>query len=65
MELKEFADQHSVTVRRSGQDDTENIVGKFGEIYEYGDGNLGVMVMPEPPRRGVWVRSRKNSRASG
>ena len=37
---------------------TDNIVGKFGEIYEYGDGTLGVMVLPDPPRRGVWVRIR-------
>lgn len=59
MQLREFAQKHSLRVKRSCQDDTDNIVGKFGEIYDYGDGTLGVMVIPDPPRRGLWVRSRK------
>ena len=58
MELKEFAERYSLRVKRSREDDTDNIVGKFGEIYEYGDGTLGVMVLPDPPRRALWVRSR-------
>jgi hypothetical protein len=50
MKLKEFAVLHSLRVRRSREDDTDNIVGKFGEIYEYGDGTLGVMVLPDLTR---------------
>lgn len=46
-------------MKRSHDDDTDNIVGKYGEIYEYDDDSLGVMLIPEPPRRGLWVRSRK------
>jgi len=59
MQLIEFAAKHSLKVKRSNDNDTDNIVGKYGEIYEHGDATLGVMVMPNPPRRGVWVRSRK------
>ncbi len=59
MLLEEFAKKHSLRIKRSSQDDTDNIEGKYGEIYDYGDGTLGVMVMPDPPRRGLWVRSRE------
>ena len=65
MELKEFAQKYSLRVKRSKQDDTDNVIGKYGEIFDYGNGTLGVMVMPEPPRRGVWVRSRKKFGALG
>jgi hypothetical protein len=58
MQLKEFATKYSLRIRRSRQDASDNIVGKFGEVYEYGEDKLGVMVMPVPPRRGLWVRSR-------
>ena len=59
MELNAFAQMHSLRVKRSRHDDTDNIVGKYGEIYDYGGGTLGVMLIPDPPRRGLWVRSRK------
>jgi hypothetical protein len=59
MELKNFVEKHSLRVKRSREDDTDNIIGKYGEIYEYGDGALCVMLMPDPPRRGLWVRCRK------
>jgi len=65
MELKEFAQKYFLRVKRSKQDDTDNIFGRYGEIYDYGDDTLGVMVMPEPPRRGLWVRSRKKFEALG
>ena len=61
MQLKEFAEQHRLRVRRSRQDDTDNVVGKFGEIYEYCEDKLGVIVIPVPLRRGLWVRSRAPS----
>jgi hypothetical protein len=65
MELKEFAQKYSLRVKRSKQDDTDNIIGKYGEVYEYGDGTLGVMLMPDPPRRGLWVRSRERFEVLG
>jgi hypothetical protein len=65
MRLKEFAEQYSLRVKRSHDDDTDNIVGKYGGIYEYDDDTLGVMLIPEPPRRGLWVRSREKFEALG
>lgn len=65
MGLREFAGQRSLQVKRSREDDTDNIVRKYGEIYEYGDGALGVMLMSDRPRRGIWVRSRGNFKAVG
>src|SRR3954469_22030191 len=63
MKLREFAEKHSVRVKRSREDETDNVVGKYGEIYEYSDDTFGVMVMPDPPRRGLWVRSRQKFEA--
>jgi hypothetical protein len=51
---KESAHKHSLRVRRSRQDDTDIITGKYGEIYEYDEDKLAVMVLPNPPRRGLW-----------
>ncbi len=65
MNLKEFAEKHSLRVRRSRDDDTDNIIGKHGHIYDFDDDILGVMIMPDPPRRGVWVRSRQKFGALG
>lgn len=65
MRLKEFAEQHSLRVKRSCDDDTDNIVGKYGEIYDYDDDTLGVILIPEPPRRGLWVRCRKRFETLG
>ena len=48
MQLKEFAEKHSLRVRRSRQDDTDNIIGKLGEIYEYSDSELGLMLCGGP-----------------
>lgn len=65
IDAKEFAHKHSLRVRRSRQDDTDNVVGKHGEIYEYDEDKLAVMIMPHPPRRGLWVRCRANFLALG
>jgi len=65
MRLKEFGEQHSLRVKRCHDDDTDNIVGKYGEIYEYDDDTLCVMLIPEPPRRGLWVCSRLKFEALG
>jgi hypothetical protein len=39
MRLKEFAEQYSLRVKRSHDDDTDSIVGKYGGIYDYDDDN--------------------------
>jgi hypothetical protein len=65
MQLEEFAETYSLRVRRSRHDGTDNIIGKHGEIYEHSEGKLAVMVLPDPPRRGLWVRSRAKFLALG
>ena len=47
------------------QDDTDNIIGRVGEIYDYDEEKLAVMMMPDPPRRGLWVRCRAKFLALG
>jgi hypothetical protein len=39
---------------RLDKDGTKIIRGKFGHIYEYDYGVLGVIVMPDPPRKRYW-----------
>jgi len=73
--LRQFAEKHTLRVRRCCEDDTENVVGKFGEIYEYAPGLFGVMVIPPrrkgnglytmTPCRGLWVRCRAQFMKAG
>jgi hypothetical protein len=65
MQLREFGQQHRLRVRRSRQDDTDTIIGKHGEIYDFDEDKLAVMVLPDPPRRGLWVRCRAKFLALG
>lgn len=51
--LTAFAGRHGLKVRVD-EDGTKIIPGKFGQIYEYGDGRLAVMVIPKPPRKNYW-----------
>ena len=52
MLLNGLAQKHSLPVRRSRQDDADNIVGRLGEIYEYGDSELAPMLCGGPIRHG-------------
>ena len=49
MLLNHLAERHSLRVRRSRHDDSENIDGRLGEIYEYGDSELALMLCVDPP----------------
>lgn len=50
---QQFADGHrSKTL--IDDDGTKIIPGRFGQIYEYSNDLLGVLVMPDPPRRRYW-----------
>jgi hypothetical protein len=51
--LASFADQYRLKTRIS-EDDTRIVPGKFGHLYLYDDGVLGVMVIPDPPREHYW-----------
>jgi hypothetical protein len=48
MDLKEFAQKHSLQIRRSRQDDTGNIGGRSGEIYQYDDSELALILCGGP-----------------
>jgi len=39
---------------RVDEDGTKIIPGRHGHIYQYDDNLLGVMVMPDPPRKRYW-----------
>jgi len=65
MDLGEFAKHHSLRVTRSRQDDNDNIVGKFGEIYEYSGSELGMMLCGGPVGTGRWARVRRKCLAAG
>jgi hypothetical protein len=52
-EIQSFANRYRLKTRFS-DDGTRIVPGKFGHIYLYDDDVLGVMVMPNPPRRNYW-----------
>jgi predicted DNA-binding transcriptional regulator YafY len=53
MELKQFAEQFRLQVRRD-VDGTDIVVGKFGHIYEHSVTKLSVLFMPPVPRARLW-----------
>lgn len=65
MLLKEFAQKRSLSVRRSRQDDTDNIVGRLGEIYECSDTELALMLCGGPAGIGRWSRVRSRCLTAG
>jgi hypothetical protein len=60
-----FADNFRLNTRVTSDDGTKIIRGKFGHIYEYNDGLLGVLVMPKPPRRRYWGCTRTTLQEAG
>src|SRR5271157_415044 len=52
--IERFASRNRLKTRVDVEDGTKIIPGKYGHVYEFGDGRLGVMVMPDPPRRQYW-----------
>jgi hypothetical protein len=59
-----FATRHRLKCRVDG-DGTQVIPGKFGQVYECGNGQLAVMVMPRPPRKNYWAIKRNKLAALG
>jgi hypothetical protein len=64
-EIECFAAQYRLKTRVSDEDGTKIIPGRFGQLYEYGDGRLAVMVMPDPPRQNYWGFTRAKLLAAG
>lgn len=52
--IQSFADKHRLKTRIGVTDGCKIIPGKLGHIYEYSSDLLGVMVMPDPPRKRYW-----------
>ncbi|HEY4932682.1 MAG TPA: hypothetical protein VII23_14030 [Terriglobales bacterium] len=53
IDIQRFADNHRLKTRFD-DDLTKIIPGKLGNLFEYDGELLGVMVMPNPPRRNYW-----------
>jgi hypothetical protein len=45
--------------RKRDDDDTTIVPGKNGHIFDYGDGRLGVLIMPKAIRPRIWNKARK------
>ena len=52
--IENAAEAHRLRTRLDPDDGTKIIPGRLGHIYEHDEGVLGVMVMPNPPRRQYW-----------
>ncbi len=65
MDLKDFARQHSLKIKRSRDDGTDNVLGKHGEIYDYSESELALIVCGGAAGTGRWARVRKKCIAAG
>ena len=68
--LEQFAEAHRVTIRRNREDDTNNIDGRFGTVFEYSETELAVMFIPnlkpeQAARTGMWNSRRTEAEAAG
>ena len=63
--LREFAERYRLKLKRDPGDGTEIIPGRpeGSHVYEYGEGELGVMLMPDSARR--WGNARRAFIAAG
>jgi hypothetical protein len=52
--VQRFAEQYRLKTRICPDDGTKTVPGRYGHIYEYDDHSLGVVVVPDPPRRKYW-----------
>ena len=53
MELKTFSEKYRLKANGNGCGEV-TIKGRWGQIYEYGSGKLGVMFMPPPTKEKPW-----------
>jgi hypothetical protein len=66
LRLTDFAKQQSSQGKHSRQDDTDNIVGRIGEIYQYKDSELALMLCGGGATgSGRWARVRSKCLAAG
>jgi hypothetical protein len=64
IEIQKFATRNRLHTRID-EDLTKIILGKVGHIYEYDDNHLGVIIMPNPPRKQYWGFTKRTLIALG
>ena len=64
MNIQEIADFNRLKTRVD-EDGAKIIPGKLGHIYEYDEDTLGVMVMPDPPRKQYWGHTKRTLAEAG
>ncbi len=65
MNIETFAMKHHLATTRCVDDGTLVVKGRHGEVYQYSDDELGVLVMPEPKRFRLWGHARKEMLTAG
>ena len=67
MTITVFAEKYRLNLKRDPQDDTDIIRGNDGRshIFEYGENQLGVLIMPETGTSNRWTAARKAFEAAG
>jgi hypothetical protein len=64
MNVQQFVKRYNL-ILRTDSDGTKVIRGKYGHIYEYDEGVLGILIMPRPSRRAYWSHCRKAMASAG
>lgn len=64
-ELQVFADRNRLKTCICTEDGSKIIPGRLGHIYEFSDDLLGVLIIPNPPRRHYWGHTRNSLLAAG
>ena len=59
MNIKEFAKKYRLNTELDPADNTTIVRGKLGQIYEYDDNQLAVMIMPESRNPRHWNNRRR------
>jgi len=58
MSLDAFIKKNRLRSKRDDNDGTTIVPGKHGHIFDYGDGRLGVLIMPKGNHPRIWDKAR-------
>jgi hypothetical protein len=65
MTLEQFARKHHAKISTRRDDGTREIAGRRGQIYEYSDGELGVMFISSRHSARTWCNRKREALAAG
>jgi hypothetical protein len=65
MTLQAFADDHQLRTVTDPGDHTTIVRGQLGHIFEYGDGLLGILIMPGDGHPKWWFSAKKSCLTAG